>query len=354
MASTRYPELDQMLADMQEQNDLYRPSSFWVEASVRIVTEISTIGIEAFRQLPTPLGFFVPTYGSPGNRLTGEHCESLEAHLAAIHPHAPIAALGLRQVLSGEAGALADYRVVLAGDDAARLPHLHTFSESRVGVPKEQFEFEGRRFSRSSLNYLLGLVFLKKHLGTHVPMTVMEIGGGFGTLGEILAGSGIEGVRYIDVDIPPTSFVAASYLSHVLGQTAVATYTRTREMADIPIASLPTATVLNAWQIERLRGRVDLFVNFISFQEMEPPIVENYLRHVDRLGAEWILLRNLREGHRKRPADGRAGVETPVRGDDYLAMLPKFELVDRQVHPFGYRTVDGFHSELMLLRRIQG
>lgn len=65
-----------------------------------------------------------------------------------------------------------------------------------------------------------------------------------------------------------------------------------------------------------------------------------------------ILLRNLREGHRKRPADGRAGVESPVKGDDYLAMLPGFRLVERQVHPFGFRTVDGFHSELMLLRRI--
>jgi putative sugar O-methyltransferase len=340
-----------MLADMRAQSDLYRPSSFWTEASDRIVDELSSQGVETFRQLPTPLGFFVPTYGTPGNRLTDELCGSLRAHLAQLHPNAPIAALGLQHLLSGEAAALADYRVVLAGDQTDRLPYLHNFSESRVGAPKEQFEFDGRRFSRSSLNYLLGLVFLKRHLGSERPRSVMEIGGGFGTLGEILAGTGVGDVRYIDVDIPPTSFVAASYLSSVLGRDAVATYTETRGMNPIRVSSLPTATVLNAWQIEHLEGNIDLFVNFISFQEMEPPIVQNYLRHVDRLGARWILLRNLREGHRKRPADGRAGVENPIRGDDYIAMLPGFHLVERQVHPFGFRTVDGFNSELMLFRR---
>jgi len=351
MEFERYPELTQMLADMRGQSELYRPTSFWIDASDRIVHEISLSGVESFRHLPTPLGFFVPTYGTPGNRLTDEHCQALHTRLQQMHPNAPIAALGLQHMLSGEAAALADYRVMLAGDQTSQRPYLHTFSESRVGEPKEQFEFDGRRFSRSALNYLLGLVFLKRHLDGALPRSVMEIGGGFGTLGEILANSGIEQVRYIDVDIPPTSFVAASYLTSVLGRDAVATYAQTRGLNRIPIDSLPSASVLNAWQIEQLEGTIDMFVNFISFQEMEPPVVENYLRHVDRLGSTWILLRNLREGHRKRPADGRAGVENPVRGDDYVAMLPTFHLVERQVYPFGYRTVDGFHSELMLLKR---
>jgi putative sugar O-methyltransferase len=261
-----------------------------------------------------------------------------------------MASLGLKQFLSGEAAAVADYRVLLAADDPSKLPHLHRFTESQAGAPLEQFEIEGRRFSRSALNYLLGLAFLKKHLDGGVPRTVLEIGGGFGTLGEILAASDVEGMRYIDIDIPPTSFVAQSYLSQALGTDAVATYGRTRTAKEIAIGSLPVATVLCPWQVEALRGKVDLFVNFISFQEMEPSIVQNYLRHVDRLGTDWVILRNLREGQRKR-SEGKAGVETPVKGDDYLGMLPGFRLVERLVHPFGYRTVDGFHSEIMLLRR---
>jgi hypothetical protein len=95
---------------------------------------------------------------------------------------------------------------------------------------------------------------------------------------------------------------------------------------------------------------VDLFVNFISFQEMEPHIVKNYLGHVARLGTRWVLLRNIREGQVRWNDSSSFGVDTPILSDDYLAMLPGYELVERNVLPFGYRTVDGYHSELLLLR----
>jgi putative sugar O-methyltransferase len=227
---------------------------------------------------------------------------------------------------------------------------LHEFSESTFGKPIEHFELGGRRFSRSSLHYSLGLTLLKKHLGNEVPRRVLEIGGGFGTLGEILAQSGIDDLRYIDVDIPPISFIAQCYLQHVLGEERVATYAQSRERSSIEIDSLPTASVLPAWQIEKLVPSIDLFVNFISFQEMEPHIVRNYLSHVRRLGAKLILLRNLREGQRLA-SQHAYGVETPIRSDDYLEMLPEYELVERSVLPFGFETVDGFHSELQLLRQ---
>jgi hypothetical protein len=32
-------------------------------------------------------------------------------------------------------------------------------------------------------------------------------------------------------------------------------------------------------------------------------------------------------------------------------MLTNYDLIERNVHPFGFQTVDGFHSELMLLKR---
>lgn len=350
--SHSYPELDLARADMSAQNELYRPSVFWDEASSRIVEELREHGIHRFRGLPNTLGFFVPTFGTPGNSFTPAQVGELQSTLRSAHPQAQKAQLGLDQFLSGEAAALADYRVLLAADCPQKLPHLHTFSESTVGEPQEHFEFEGRRFSRSALNYLLGLSLLKKHLGPEeVPRTVLEIGGGFGTLGEVLASAGIEGLHYVDIDIPPTSFVAQYYLSQALGAEQVTTYAQTRDQAEIEIESLTPISVLCAWQIEKLRGQVDLFVNFISFQEMEPPIVQNYLSHVARLKTRWVLLRNMREGKQLRKAGGWAGVDTPILSDDYLAMLPDYELVERNVHPFGYRTVDGYHSELLLLRR---
>lgn len=351
VVNDRYPELALALTDMQGQNPLYRPTAFWDAASQEIAAELSEHGLEQFRRLPKPLSFFAPTYGPPGSSLSQDQVEDLEKRFREEYPDAKKQQLRLSFLFGGEAEALADYRVLIAADDPSRLPALDRFSESDFGAPVEHFEFEGRRFSRSALNYLLGLAFLKKHLGGEVPRTVLEIGGGFGTLGEVLASSGIEGLRYVDLDIPPTSFVAQNYLTAVLGEAHVSTYAQTREREEIEIDSLRQTSVLCAWQIEKLRGQVDLFVNFISFQEMEPHIVRNYLSHVARLGTRWVLLRNMREGKQKRAAGHHVGVDTPILGDDYLAMLPGYELVARNVLPFGYRTVDGFHSELLLLRK---
>jgi putative sugar O-methyltransferase len=346
-----YPELRRARADMEQQDALYRPTSFWRDASQVIVDELQAAGIERFRALDSTLGYFVPTYGLPGNSFEPAMAAGLAAALRQGWPDARKPQLALGQFLSGQMAALADYRVLMAADDPAALPHLHTFSESAYGAPVEQFEFDGRRFSRSSLNYLLGLAMLKKHLkGAAVPATVMEIGGGFGTLGEILLSSGMPGLRYLDIDIPPTSFVAQAYLGQLVGAHQLATYESTRERATIEIGSLPAVSVLTSWQIEKLQGKVDLFVNFISFQEMEPHVVQNYLAHVARLQTEWVLLRNMREGKNIRTAEV-AGVETPIRAGDYADMLTGYELVESSVIPFGYRTVDDFNSELYLFRR---
>ncbi len=348
----QYPELALAREDMARQPARYQPGVFWDAASQTIVDELCEHGVEHFRRLRKALGFFVPTYGPPANSLTLPLVEGLEAWHEEQEGSTTKQGLMLKHLLHGEAHALADYRVLLAADDAAAvLPRLDTFSESDFGHPVEHFEFEGRRFSRSALNYLLGMAFLKKHLGGEVPRVVMEIGGGFGTLGEIMAASGIEDFRYIDLDIPPTSFVAQSYLAGALGADQVSTYAETRELETIEIEALRPLSTLCAWQIERLQGQVDLFVNFISFQEMEPAIVRNYLSHVDRLGARFVLLRNLREGKPVKSEKVVHGVETPILGADYDGYLQGYELVATNVHPFGYRTVDGFHSELRLYRR---
>lgn len=347
-----YPELIQAREDMKSQSDLYRPTSFWDGASNCIVDEICDHGVECFRSLPKILSFFAPTYGSPGSGYSVQQSSEIAEWFYERYPEASKAQLVLGQLLNGEMAALSDYRVLLASDDHKKLPYLHTFTESNVGRPVEQFEFEGRRFSRSSLNYLLGLSMLKKHLNGYVPHTIMEIGGGFGSLGEILASSNIDNLRYIDIDIPPISFIAQYFLSEVFGEENVRTYAQTYELPTIEIDLLPVASALCSWQLDKLRGKVDLFVNYISFQEMEPHIVKNYLDHVSRLDAHWLLLRNIREGKQVRKDEESVGVETPMLSDDYLNMLPGYELVERNVLPYGYKTVDGFHSEILLLKKL--
>ena len=62
---------------------------------------------------------------------------------------------------NGHFHALSDYRTFKASNSDVDKFNILEFSESGNGNPIEHFEFENRYFSRSSLNYLLGVSFLK-------------------------------------------------------------------------------------------------------------------------------------------------------------------------------------------------
>lgn len=338
--------LEQMQADMAGQPALFQPTPFWQAASERIITELAAAGFADFRQLAAIRDFFVPSYGPPGNMLSPAQAAHLEATLLDTVARGSKTHLTLRQALDGEAWALADYRTFLAGDRPEIAPDLSRVSESTVGNPPDAFEIEDRRFSRSMLNYLHGLVFLKQQLGDTGIRTVLEIGGGYGTLGEILSQTGRD-YAYVDVDIPPTSAVASYYLAQQPG-IELTDYEETRGEGPIAVPAPGRQMVLCPWQLPRLTGQVDLLWNFISFQEMEPEVVRFYLAQGARLGARYVLLRNMREGKQKRSAANPVGVDRPIRGEDYDTFLPGYRLQATNVFPFGYRTIDGYHSELRL------
>ncbi len=333
--------------EMRLQSTLYQPTEFWAEASELLYEDMVTHGIDNFRSATYPLSFFVPTYGKRGNGLDNFIEEVIEP-LLKENQLSTKQILTLNAMLSGKNQAEADYRVLLASYTPESDTNLMTFSESKVGSPIEHFEFDGNKYSRSALNYLLGLSFLSQHTSLDNINTVVEIGGGFGTLGEILTKTKKQ-VRYMDFDIAPTLNVADYYLSNVFGRDKVGGFLQQESPKDVLKNNKPI-NIFGAWQIEDLDGPIDLFVNFISFQEMEPEVVQNYLNHVDRIKAKWVLLRNIREG-KQTTKKSKYGVNEPVYTDDYKRMLSNYELVSNNVCPFGLKTIDGFHSELLLLKR---
>ncbi|BBP43086.1 putative sugar O-methyltransferase [Thiosulfativibrio zosterae] len=338
-----------LLKEMEQASTLYQPGVFWQEASKLMFESLNNHGFDSFRRLPWSLIFFVPTYGSPGSSLSGKHIESLQEWIVQQNLNSKQTQL-LSTFSSGEERALADYRTLVASEyQTSLMPRLVDFSESTIGEPKEQFEFDGKRYSRSALNYLLGLSFFKKHADLDNIGIIMEIGGGFGTMGEIVYKL-MPTTRYINIDIPPTLCCSTYYLQQLVGRTEIKHPLEFLSFTSIQIEDLNLINVFASWQVEKLKGKIDLFVNFISFQEMEPEIVENYLFHVSRLQAEWVLLRNMREG-KPLKAQRRFGVDKPIYSEDYARMLEGYELVDTNVIPFGFKTVDGFHSELMLFKR---
>jgi putative sugar O-methyltransferase len=327
---------------------LYAPTPFWAEGAQRLVADITEGGIENFRAAGAPLNFFVPTYGFPGNSLPQDRLEALRGEMAQASSKQQAI---VDQWISGYAHALADYRTFTAGARHSA-PHLLRFSESNVGNPREHFEFGGRVYSRSALNYLHGLTFLGEYADLGACKTFLEIGGGFGTLGEILHKTQASGhYRYIDIDIPPTCQIADYYLKNACPEVSVLSSVDAARAATLQIEDLPGLSILPNWQIEALTGQVDVFFNFISFQEMEPEVVANYLSHVDRLAPKWVVLRNMREGKQKRTASNPVGVNTPILKAFYDDALPNYTMIASDDTVYGYTTADGFHSDLMIFER---
>ena len=350
--NTKYDLLNLMLEDMKKQDSLYKPTSFWEYGSKLLIDEIEQYDIKDFRSLTVTRNFFVPGYSAV------EYLEKSEKYDPTIEQFDRIVqdkrfVTRLQRVFNGNSSAFADFRV-LKSSNIDKKPYLDKISESSIGNPIEQHTFENRNFSRSFLNYTLGLSLLKKTVDTSDINTVMEIGGGFGTLGEILLGDERNNIFYINADIPPVGFVSSYYLQEIFGEENIACYNTTKDLEIIDIKNFSKsykALNLCAWQVPKLQGKIDLFVNFISFQEMEPDVVKNYCKHVERLQPKYILLRNMLEGKKKNNDTYRSGVEEPILGNDYDKFLPNYELVTTDSAIYGFITEDNFHSQLRVYKR---
>ena len=58
-------------------DSLYQATAFWEAGVPLIEKDLENEGYGKFRRWPHSLGFFVPTYGAPGNSLSGTLIEEL-------------------------------------------------------------------------------------------------------------------------------------------------------------------------------------------------------------------------------------------------------------------------------------
>ena len=339
--------IDHYQKELLKQAPEYKPGSFWQKALFDIAEEYVLSGVKNFRSIKKNLEFFVPTYGIPGNGFSDENVKIL---LEASRSFSKRQKMIIEDAISGYQLAFNDYRLFKALHGKSDNLQIIDFSESNIGKPKERFEFDGKAFSRSSLNYLLGLSLLKKLDPKFIPKTILEIGGGFGTLGEILSHSNVRDFKYISLDLPPMFLIAKEYLEKSFYKRNDFFNDFNNQTGSLLISNLPKYNFLPNWRIADLIGEIDLFVNFISFQEMEPYIVKNYIKKIQGLCPEYVLLRNIREG-KQLSRDGKIGVQTQIKSDDYLSYFSKYSLVEKSVTVFGYKTFDNFHSEVMVLKR---
>jgi putative sugar O-methyltransferase len=343
--------LELMLEDMQTADALYRPTRFWELGVPPIVADLRRLGFESFRSHPSAR-WYVGCYAEPWYREHGGLVRPLFRTADLLSGDRRFGTR-LQRIVEGIPMLEREYDVFTTSQDE-RSPRLLGISESNVGHPFQQVAIDGIKVGKNFLNYMRGLSFLKRHVDLETVPRVFEIGGGFGSLGEIVLKMNTR-TFYLDVDIPPIAAVATYYLREIFGHDAVYGYDQSRGLTSIDLDSIATkyrAAVLCPWQLPRIEGVMDLFVNFISFQEMEPHVVRNYARLASHITQKCVLLRNSRHGKSRARSDTDLGVVEPTRMDDMIGMFTDFEVAVRHSGAFGNATWDGHVSELACLVRV--
>ena len=325
----------------------YQATSFWKAGVPLITNDLEQYGMSSFRRWPNSLGFFVPTYGPPGNSLTPE----INRNLMGIYAQNKLNRKQkqfLEQCMNGELQAENDYRVLKSSVIHTENDFLLKFSESNIGNPIEQLVIDNKIFSRSSLNYLMGLAALGKFTPLRNLKNILEIGGGFGTLGEIVNQLWCPQSKYLNLDIPPICNIAEYYLQNVCHD--FYGIDELLAIENIRFSSLRKINVSSNWKIEDISGEIDLFVNMISFQEMERDVVINYLHFIKNLKPKFLLFRHILEGKQKKTIKNSIGVIEPTTPDIYKDNLANYKLLHRDSLPYGFNTPDKFHSQVLIFR----
>lgn len=179
------------------------------------------------------------------------------------------------------------------------------------------------------LNYFSQYVYVKRFVDFNKIDGVLEIGSGYGGQVEVLLKAHPH-LKICIVDIPPQLYIAEQYLSACF-RNLVYWYKLSRKNKNITsdIFERYKIIILAPWQLDDIKDmRFDLFWNSASFQEMEPEVVENYARYIQRLVSKWLYLRNQPEGSTIVPGREK-NVENQTRLEHYIRFFSDFELIDR-------------------------
>lgn len=313
----RWAEMtDRVLTELRSCDPVYRPTSFWGPGLDELLGDFTRMGLSRFKRWSRAGFWFLPTYG---NGFTNRTIRQTLRRAREVNP----AARGdyVSPALNGIFLAHRDFDAARLAWDQERWPaDLAAVGESLVGDPWQRFPLVPGNpeigFGKAYLNYLLLMAALSRHVDGP-PRSVLEIGGGFGVLGEVLMSRDPD-VRYVNLDIPPLVTVASYYLTELFGDERVLTYGP--EVASTGPIDVPRSACLPNWRIEDVSGPFDVFVNSYSFQEMEPDVVAHYADQVARLDVEYVVSLNSVAG-KPKAADGGIGVVDPVTSARIIAMF---------------------------------
>ena len=291
-----------MLADADKAPAIFSPGPYWKPHADLMIGLVERHGIEKFRAIPDKALIAFAT----GNQFKPPASRALKLNdalrrLPVIGRFSDALARDV-DIGYGRARSEANYKLHVVFALLQEIaPDLAELKESSVGNPPV-FSIYERSFSEMFLLKLLEIALLRQHDDFENIKNVVEVGGSYGLVGEILR-KRYPAIRYTLVDLAPVAGFAQYYLSNVFPGGVSGFGEKTDAAIHIRCAH----------QLPEIGDHFDLFINVASFQEMSAEQVAMYANFA-RTHSDIVYLNNNRKS-------GSNGLTT----DDYARLLQPME-----------------------------
>jgi len=344
MSTLDNPELlNIMLQDAQQAPDIYKPTNYWSVYGQRFLPELQKLGLKDFRRRR---GSILSTFGATdlepsfalvdlsqsrlfGNRMTRliPGWFYLLSWLSSL-----LNKCGYAPVKTDFYGYTIDdlkhsaYLLVRLMGDKIGVKSIDDFEVSLAGNPEDVFEVNGKPYTMRSLYYYLRYIYCAQFIDFERVKVIVELGSGSGKQAEVIKKLHPH-ITFLLFDIPPQLYVSHQYLCAVFPD-AVVDYMTTRNMDTMSEIKAGNIYMFGNWKFPILSTvKIDLFWNAVSFQEMEPNVVANYLHYVNKQ-ADAVFLQQKMAGKEVAKRKGGHGVLQQTKLEHYKSGLVNLELID--------------------------
>ena len=312
-----------MLEDTKQSSDYYKPTNYWEVYEKVFLPELEKMGLHDFRRRKNSiLSSFgatdlAPTLGQVDlfqkkrfyNSITKKipfWSKILSSSNNFLNKILPIST-----TIKKEEFEQLFYEFACMHGEKAGAKSIEEFEASLFGNPEDVIKRGDKVYTISILNYYLQYVYCCKYIDFKNIKIIVELGGGSGKQIEVIKKLHPK-LCFLIFEIPPQLYVCEQYLKQVFPNDVIS-YRETRNMHSIPEGQEGKIYIFGNWKFPILENiKIDLFWNSASFQEMEPEVVENYLKYVNKQSTA-IYLQEVMKGKEIAKKEGHTLPEVELR-----------------------------------------
>lgn len=326
------PELlDLMMHDTMLSSELYKPTNYWANYEKDILPELKTLGLHDFRRRHSlNLVKFGATDLEPYS--TFLNLPSTYLTLRILQMSLKVS-LKIKKMLAYLINNTFDINFSLyhSAEKFGKRNSARPISEleaSLDGNPENVFSINGKIYTCSLLDYYVQYAYCCRFMNFDSIESMFELGCGSGKQAEVIKKLHPHMCFYLS-DLPHSLYVCEKYLSSLFPESVVS-YRQTRTMRAIPEPQEGKIFIIGNWKIPELENlNYDLFWNSDSMDQMEPNVVLNYLKYVNRQAAKYAFLNGrLTKQVIRASKKGDHGVMEPTKLEHYKQGLDNFSLVN--------------------------